>query len=104
MGASAGYGQAVHDGRCAMHKLGSQILPCFSPNLMAIMGCKVAMLSTGSEDMLAYYTANEFATGFKKSLAFLLCGIKQSSRTEARHARPPGSPNGNLAAHAPRPM
>ena len=35
MGAFAGYGLAVHDGKCAMHKLGIQVLP--SPNMMAIM-------------------------------------------------------------------
>ena len=81
MGASAGYGQAVHNSKCAMHKLGIQVLP--SPDMMAIMGakdalCKVAMLSIGSEDMLAYYTAHEFASGFKQSLAFQLRGIKQN--------------------------
>ena len=76
MGASAGYGLAVHNGKCAMHKLGIQVLP--SPNMMAIMGCKVAMLHIGSEDMLAYYTANAFVTGFRKSLAFQLRGIKQN--------------------------
>ncbi|CAE7945161.1 unnamed protein product [Symbiodinium sp. KB8] len=36
------------------------------------------MLSIGSEDMPAYYTANAFAAGFKKSLAFQPHGIKQS--------------------------
>ncbi|OLQ10552.1 hypothetical protein AK812_SmicGene5737 [Symbiodinium microadriaticum] len=76
MDASAGCGPAVHDGKCAMHKLGIQVLP--SPNMTATMGCEVAMLSIGSEDMLAYYTANAFATGFKKSLAFRLRGIKQN--------------------------
>ncbi|OLP83485.1 hypothetical protein AK812_SmicGene35756 [Symbiodinium microadriaticum] len=59
-----------------MHKLGIQVLPL--PNMMAIMGCKVAMLSIGSEETLAYYTANAFATGFKKSLALQLRGIKQN--------------------------
>ena len=76
MGASAGYGLAMHNGKCAMHELGIQVLP--SPNMMAIMGCKVAMLSIGSEEMLAYYTAKAFATGFKKSLALQLRGIKQN--------------------------
>ena len=80
MGASAGYGQAVHSGKCAMHKLGIQVLP--SPDMMAIMDakdtlCKVTLLSSPSEDMLADYTANEFATGFRKRPAFQLRGIKQ---------------------------
>ena len=79
MGAYAGYGLAVHNGKCAMHKPGIQVLP--SPNMMAIMGCKVAMLRIGSEDMLAYYTTNAFATGSKKSLAFQLRGIKQNRCT-----------------------
>ena len=75
MGASAGYGQAVHSGKCAMHKLGIQVLP--SPDMMAIMDakdtlCKVTLLSIPSEDMLADYTADEFATGFKKRPAFQL--------------------------------
>ena len=81
MGASAGYGQAVHSGKCAMHKLGIQVLP--SPDMIAIMDakgtlCKVTLLSIRSEDMLANYTANEFATGFKKRPAFQLRGIKQN--------------------------
>ena len=81
MGASAGYGQAVHSGKCAMHKLGIQVLP--SPDMMAIMDakgtlCKVTLLSIRSEDMLADYTADEFATGFKKRPAFQLRSIKQN--------------------------
>ena len=81
MGASAGYGQVVHDGICAMHKLGIQVSP--SPDMMAIMDakdtlCQVAILSICSEDMLLYYTADEFATGFKKRPAFQPHGIKQS--------------------------
>ena len=81
MGASTGYGQAVHSGKCAMHKLGIQVLP--SPDMMAIMDangtlCKVTLLSIRSEDMLADYTADEFATGFKKRPAFQLRSIKQN--------------------------
>ncbi|CAE7261817.1 Scn11a [Symbiodinium sp. CCMP2456] len=81
MGASAGYGQVVHDGICAMHKLGIQVSP--SPDMMAIMDakdtlCQVAILSICSEDMLVYYTADEFATGFKKRPAFQLRGIRQN--------------------------
>ncbi|OLP88020.1 hypothetical protein AK812_SmicGene30701 [Symbiodinium microadriaticum] len=87
MGASAGYGLAVHNGKCAMHKLGIQVLP--SPSMMAIMGCKVAMLSIGSEEMLAYYTAMAFATGFMKSLALQLRGIKRNRSSSTK--RQPGS-------------
>ncbi|CAE7252261.1 unnamed protein product, partial [Symbiodinium necroappetens] len=68
-------------------KLGIQVLP--SPDMMAIMGAKdtlfkVAMLSIGSEDMLSHYTANEFATGFKKSLALQLRGIQAEQRLVMR--------------------
>ena len=71
----------VRSGKCAMHKLGSQVLP--SPDMMAIMDtkgtlCKVTLLSIRSQDMLADYTADEFATGFKKRPAFQLRGIKQN--------------------------
>ena len=59
--------------------------------------CQVAMLSIRSEDMLAYYTADEFARG-----RLFSCG--SLNRTEARHARACGSPNGNLSAHALHPM
>ena len=41
--------------------------------------CQVAMLSIRSEDMLAYYTADQFATGFKKRPAFQLRGITWNS-------------------------
>ena len=80
MGAS----QAVHSGKCAMHKLGIQVLP--SPDMMAIMDakdmlCKVTMLRIRSEDMLAYDMADEFGTGFKKRPAFQLRGIKQNTGT-----------------------
>ena len=79
MGASAGHGQAVHSGRCDMHKLGIQVLP--SPDMMATMDakdtlCKVTLLSIRSEDMLADYTADELRTGFKKRPAFQLRGMR----------------------------
>ena len=97
MGASAGYGQAVHSGKCAMHKLGIQVLP--SPDMMAIMDakgtlCKVTLLSIRSEDMLADYTADEFAHWLQEEAGF----------SAARHARASGSPRGNLAAYALHPM
>ena len=65
----AGYGQAVHSGKCAVHKLGIQVLP--SPDMMAIMDTKDTLCK------VTLYTADEFATGFKKRPAFQLCGIKQ---------------------------
>ena len=104
MGASAGYGQAAHSGKCAMHKLGIQVL--LSPDMMAIMDakdtlCKVTLLRIPSEDMLPDYTADEFAAGFKKRPAFQLRGIKQH---RGRHARASGSPSGNPAAHALPPL
>ena len=97
MGASAGYGQAVHSGKCAMHKLGIQVLP--SPGMMAIMDakdtlCKVTLLSIRSEDMLADYTADEFAHWLQEEAGF----------SAARHARASGSPRGNLAAYALHPL
>ena len=48
-----------------------------SLDMTAIMGCKVAMLSIGSEDMLALYTANEFATGSRSRWLF---GFTASSK------------------------
>ena len=79
MGAPAGYGQAVHSGKCAMHKLGIQVLP--SLDVMAIVDANDTLCQVAMEDMLAYYTADEFATGFKKRPAFqLLCSIKQNKR------------------------
>eukprot|EP00439_Symbiodinium_sp_Y106_P020558 s3039_g2.t1 len=97
MGASAGHGQAVHSGRCDMHKLGIQVLP--SPDMMATMDakdtlCKVTLLSIRSEDMLADYTADEFAHWLQEEAGF----------SAARHARASGSPRGNLAAYALHPL
>ena len=100
MAASAGYGQAVHSGKCAMHTLGIQVLP--SPGMMAIMDakdtmCKVTLLqlSIRSEDMLIDYTADESATGFKKRPASQLRGIKQNRGSSCEGIwitkKPPGS-------------
>ena len=105
MGASAGYGQAVHSGKCAMHKLGIQVLP--SPGMMAIMDakdtlCKVTLLSIRSEDMLADYTADMSLRLASRRGRLFSCTA--SSRTEARHARASGLPSGNLAAHAFHPL
>ena len=67
-------------GKCAMHKLGIQVLP--SPDMIVIMDAidtlhQVTMLSIRSEGMLAYYTADEFAAVLRKWPAFQLRGIKQ---------------------------
>ena len=91
--AYAGYGEAVHNGKCAMHKLGIHVLSFFSPNMMTIIGCKVAMLSTGS------HTTQQMTLRLASRSRWLFC-CAASSRTEARHARPSGPPKGNLAAHA----
>ena len=69
------------DGMRAMRKLGIQVWP--SPDVMEFMGakdalCKVATLNIGLEDTLAYYTAEEFAAGFKKTMAFQPRVIKQN--------------------------
>ena len=74
MGASAGYGHAVHDGMPAMHNLGRQVWP--PPDVMVSMGaqdtlCKVATLSIGLEDTLAYHMAKQSAAGFKKGVEVL---------------------------------
>ena len=52
MSAPAGYGQAVHSGKCAMHKLGIQVLP--SLDVMAIVDANDTLRQVAMEDMLAY--------------------------------------------------
>ena len=69
------------DGMRAMRKRGIQVWP--SPDVMEFMGakdalCKVATLNIGLEDTLAYYTAEEFSAGFKKTMAFQPRVIKQN--------------------------
>ncbi|OLQ03266.1 hypothetical protein AK812_SmicGene13826 [Symbiodinium microadriaticum] len=76
MSAPAGYGQAVHSGKCAMHKLGIQVLP--SLDVMAIVDANDTLRQVAMEDTLALFTIEESAIGFKKSLAFQPHGIKQS--------------------------
>merc|ERR1719377_281095 len=56
-----------------LRKLGIQVWP--SPDVMEFMGakdalCKIANMSIGLEDTLAYYTSHEFSQGFKKTMAF----------------------------------
>ena len=69
------------DGMRAIRKLGIQVWP--SPDVMEKMGakdalCKVATMNIGLEDTLAYYTPEEFAAGFKKTMAFQPRVIKQN--------------------------
>ncbi|CAE7403445.1 unnamed protein product [Symbiodinium necroappetens] len=58
-----------------------------SPDVLAFMGlsrtlCKLAMLNNGMEDTVVYYTVEEFAAGFKKTLAFQTCVCKQNSGSD----------------------
>ena len=69
------------NGMRVMRKLGIQVWP--SPDVMEFMGakdalCKVAHLNIGLEDTLAYYSPEEFAAGFKKTMAFQPRVIKQN--------------------------
>jgi len=64
-----------------IRKQGIQVWP--SPDVMEFMGakdalCKVASLNIGLEDTLAYYTAEDFSTGFKKTMKFQPRVIKQN--------------------------
>merc|ERR1712056_140649 len=64
-----------------MRKAGIQVWP--SPDVMEFMGakdalCKVANLNIGLEDTLAYYTTEDFSTGFKKTMKFQPRVIKQN--------------------------
>ena len=69
------------DGMRGIRKLGIQVWP--SPDVMEKMGakdalCKVATMNIGLEDTLAYYSPEEFAAGFKKTMAFQPRVIKQN--------------------------
>jgi hypothetical protein len=64
-----------------LQKLGKQVWP--SPDVMEFMGakdalCKIAHMNIGLEDTLAYYTAEDFTAGFKKTMAFQPRVIKQN--------------------------
>jgi hypothetical protein len=79
--ADGGSQQKFDDGMRAMRKLGIQVWP--SPDVMEFMGakdalCKIADMNIGLEDTLAYYDPAEFATGFKKTMAFQPRVIKQN--------------------------
>eukprot|EP00439_Symbiodinium_sp_Y106_P054132 s3114_g7.t1 len=79
--ADGGDQQKFDDGMREMRKAGIQVWP--SPDVMEKMGakdalCKVATLNIGLEDTLAYYSPEDFATGFKKTMAFQPRVIKQN--------------------------
>jgi len=69
------------NGMRALRKLDIQVWP--APDVMEFMGakdalCKIANLKIGLEDTLAYYDPADFATGFKKTMAFQPRVIKQN--------------------------
>jgi len=74
--------QAKFDaGTRALRKTGIQIWP--SADVMEFMGakdalCKVATLNIGLEDTLAYYSPEDFAAGFKKTMKFQPRVLKQN--------------------------
>jgi len=79
--ADGGDQQKFDDGMRKMREAGIQVWP--SPDVMEKMGakdalCKVANLSIGLEDTLAFYDPGEFAAGFKKTMKFQPRVIKQN--------------------------
>ncbi|CAK9034458.1 unnamed protein product [Durusdinium trenchii] len=83
--ADGGDQQKFDDGMRALRKMGKQVWP--SPDVMEKMGakdalCKVATMNIGLEDTLTYYSPEEFAAGFKKTMAFQPRVIKQNRGRE----------------------
>ncbi|CAE7660360.1 MDH2, partial [Symbiodinium sp. CCMP2456] len=69
------------EGMRALRKQDIQVWP--APDVMEFMGakdalCKIADMKIGLEDTLAYYDPADFATGFKKTMAFQPRVIKQN--------------------------
>jgi len=69
------------NGMREIRKANIQVWP--SPDVMEFMGakdalCKVANLNIGLPDTLAYYTAEDFSAGFKKTMKFQPRVIKQN--------------------------
>merc|ERR1719380_406741 len=69
------------DSMRGLRKTGIQVWP--SPDVMEFMGakdalCKIANMTIGLEDTLAYYDAKAFTEGFKKTMAFQPRVIKQN--------------------------
>merc|ERR1719221_1575902 len=79
--ADGGSQEKFDDSMRALRKQGIQAWP--SPDVMEFMGakdalCKVANLNIGLPDTLAYYSEEEFITGFKKTMAFQPRVLKQN--------------------------
>merc|ERR1719230_715390 len=79
--ADGGSQEKFDDAMRAIRKSGIQVWP--SPDVMEFMGakdalCKIAHLSIGLEDTLAYYDEESFMAGFKKTMAFQPRVIKQN--------------------------
>jgi glutathione synthase/RimK-type ligase-like ATP-grasp enzyme len=79
--ADGGSQEKFDDSMRALRKAGMQVWP--SPDVMEFMGakdalCKIASMSIGLEDTLAYYDPADFAAGFKKTMAFQPRVIKQN--------------------------
>merc|ERR1719428_1341245 len=79
--ADGGSQEKFDDSMRGIRKLGIQVWP--SPDVMEFMGAKdalvkIATLNIGLEDTLAYYSAAEFNTGFKKTMAFQPRVMKQN--------------------------
>jgi len=81
IGAAGGNQQKFDEGMRTVRAKGIPVWP--SPDVMEMMGakdalCKIANLSIGLEDTLAYYSPEEFAAGFKKTMAFQPRVVKQN--------------------------
>jgi hypothetical protein len=79
--ADGGSQEKFDDSMRTLRKAGMQVWP--SPDVMEFMGakdalCKIATLSIGLEDTLAYYDSASFSAGFKKTMAFQPRVIKQN--------------------------
>merc|ERR1719413_221884 len=79
--ADGGSQEKFDDSMRTLRKAGMQVWP--SPDVMEFMGakdalCKIASMSIGLEDTLAYYDPSVFTEGFKKTMAFQPRVIKQN--------------------------
>merc|ERR1719394_1391391 len=79
--ADGGSQEKFDDSMRALRKAGMQVWP--APDVMEFMGakdalCKIASMTIGLEDTLAYYDEAAFSAGFKKTMAFQPRVIKQN--------------------------
>merc|ERR1719413_134379 len=79
--ADGGSQEKFDDSMRTLRKAGMQVWP--SPDVMEFMGakdalCKIASLTIGLEDTLAYYSPIDFESGFKKTMAFQPRVLKQN--------------------------